>query len=124
MNIEIGKSAAACVTVDDTNMARAVGSGSLDVFATPAMIALMEKAACACLEGTPEEGLTSVGTRIAAEHMAASPVGVVITARAVITGMDGRKIEYEVVAFEGDKQIGKGVHTRFVVHAGKFLAKG
>jgi predicted thioesterase len=121
--VTIGKSAYARVTVDEHNTARAVGSGSLEVFATPMMIALMEKAACGALSEALEDGQTSVGTWIGVSHTAASPLGSVVTATATVTGVAGRKVEFEVTASDGTGEIGKGTHTRVVVDEGKFLAK-
>ncbi|MDR1619432.1 MAG: thioesterase family protein [Clostridiales bacterium] len=123
MRIEVGTKETATAIVDETNIASAVGSGLLPVFATPSMVALMEKAACACLDAEVGDGQTSVGTRIDIEHIAASPVGANITAMATVTAIDGRLREFEVVAFEGEKQIGKGIHTRVIVNSEKFLSK-
>ena len=121
--ITIGKTAAIRTTVDENNTARAVGSGSLDVFATPMMIALMEGAACEALSDVLEAGQTSVGTHIDVSHTAASPLGSVITASATITGTSGRKIEFAVTASDGTGEIGNGTHIRFIVDETKFMAK-
>jgi predicted thioesterase len=118
-----GKTAAVSMTVSESDTARAAGSGSLDVFATPAMIALMERAACAALSGALEEGQTSVGTQIDISHTAASRVGAAITATATITGVDGRKIEFAVAASDDRGEIGSGRHTRVIVDETKFMAK-
>jgi predicted thioesterase/RimJ/RimL family protein N-acetyltransferase len=117
----IGKSATVTTIVSEDNTAKAVGSGSLDVFATPMMIALMERAACECLSSGDEQ--TSVGTAINIEHTAASPLGAEITASATITAVDGRKIEFEVVASDGKGEIGRGTHTRFIVDGERFMTK-
>jgi len=109
--------------VTDTNTARTVKSGNLDVFSTPMMIALMEQAACVALEETLEVGQTSVGTKVNIEHIAASRVGSEIIATAVIDEIDGRKVEFTVIARDDIKEIGKGKHTRFIVDAEKFMAK-
>ena len=85
--IRLGKTASVTVTVDSSNTAKAVGSGSLDVFATPMMIALMEHAACEVLAGALDDGQTSVGTYISANHTAASPIGAKITATATINSV-------------------------------------
>ena len=119
----IGKTASVTTTVTENNTARAARSGSLDVFATPMMIALMEQAACECLVGALAEGQTSVGTRIDVAHNAASPVGAKITATAVVTGVDGRKIDFDVTASDGAGEIGKGTHSRFIIDAEKFITK-
>jgi len=121
--VTIGKTASVSAAVDGSNTARAAGSGSLDVFATPMMIALMEKAACEALADALETGQTSVGTQINVCHTAASPLGSVITATATITGESGRKIEFAVTARDGAGEIGNGTHTRVIVDEAKFMAK-
>jgi len=119
----IGKSADAITVVKDANTAKAVGSGSLDVFATPMMIALMEEAACNCLADVLEEGQSSVGTQISVDHTSASPLGVEITATATIKSVDGRKVIFELSAHESKNEIGKGIHTRFIIDVTRFIAK-
>lgn len=119
----IGKTALASVSVTGQNTARAVGSGSLEVFATPMMIALMERAACAALADSLEEGQTSVGVSVSVSHTAASPVGALVTAEAVITSIDGRKIEFDVAARDENNCIGTGKHTRVIVDGAKFMKK-
>jgi predicted thioesterase len=121
--ISVGQTAMATTTVTEQNTARAVGSGSLDVFATPMMVALMERAACECLADALEPGRTSVGTRVDIEHTAASPLGAVITATATVADIDGRKIEFEVAANDSKGVIGHGKHTRVIVDGERFMAK-
>jgi len=122
----IGKIATATVDVDLGNTANTVGSGSLPVYATPAMIALMEKAACNCLEVGLEAGETSVGTQIYAEHIAASLIGTTIIAEAKIEKIFGRRVEFAVAAFaskgnEPAKKIGTGTHTRAIIDGERFM---
>jgi len=112
----------ASTVVTEINTARAVGSGDLDVFATPMMIALMEEAACDCLAGNLEPGQSSVGTMINVVHVAASPIGATITATATLDETDGRKLTFTVTAKEGDKEIGSGTHTRFLIDAERFMS--
>ena len=118
-----GKTATVSTTVTESNTARAVGSGSLDVFATPMMIALMERAACACLSDCLEAGQTSVGTSIAIEHTKSSPVGAAINATATIEYVSGRKIGFLVTANDNGGEIGKGKHERVIVDAERFMKK-
>jgi len=122
-NSLIGKSATAVTIVNDTNTAKAVGSGNLDVFATPMMIALMEQAACNCLTDALEPGQSSVGTQISIDHTAASPLGMEIRAAATVTGVDGRKILFDISACDNKNEIGRGTHTRFVIDAARFMSK-
>jgi predicted thioesterase len=117
----VGKTATVYTVVSEKNTAKTVGSGSLDVFSTPMMIALMEQAACECLSGEIEPGQTSVGIRIDAEHIEASPIGAEVSATATIEKIDGRKIVFSVSASCAEKTIGNGTHTRVIVNVEKFL---
>jgi predicted thioesterase len=121
--IALGKTATATLTVKESHTARRVGDGSLDVLATPVMIALMERAACKALAGALDAGQISVGTRIDVAHVAAVPLGAKITATAAITEVAGRKIEFAVTASDGAVEIGKGTHTRVLTDAARFAAK-
>ncbi|MBR2400882.1 MAG: thioesterase family protein [Tidjanibacter sp.] len=121
--IEIGTRYVATTVVDSTNVASAVGSGGLDVFATPSMVALMEKAAMLAVAPFLAEGETTVGGHISTSHVAPSPMGATIEAEAVVTAVEGKKIEFEVEARCDGKTIGRGTHLRFVVDAAKFLAR-
>jgi predicted thioesterase len=118
-----GKTAIMTATVNESNTARAVGSGSTDVFATPMMVALMECAACQALSDVLEVGQTSVGAEIRVSHTAASPLGSLVTATATVTSISGRKIEFAVTASDGVSEIGKGTHIRVIVDEAKFMAK-
>jgi len=118
-----GKSAAAVAVVTAGSTAKAVGSGSLDVFATPMMVALMEQAACNCLADCLEDGQTSVGTDISVAHTAASPIGAEVTATAAIVLVNGRNVVFEVTASDRAGEIGKGRHTRAIVDAERFTRK-
>lgn len=121
--LALGKTATVSTIVMEQNTAAAVGSGSLDVFATPMMIALMEQAACATLADALEPGQTSVGTQISVTHTAASPLGAEVTATAAIESVFGRRIEFSVTAGDGAGQIGSGKHTRMIVDGERLQAK-
>lgn len=123
MSIETGLTGRAETVVTDANTAAAVGSGLAPVFATPAMIALMENAAVNALQPHlgPEEG--SVGTRLDVSHDAATPVGMRVWAQAEVTAVEGRKVTFAVSAFDEAGPIGGGTHQRFVINSEKFLAK-
>lgn len=123
MEITVGLKGTVKETVNENITAEKVGSGSLPVFATPMMVALMEKAACKALENSLDEGSTTVGTKVDVEHVAATPVGMEVTVTATVTAVDGRKISFSVEAFDEAGLIGKGAHDRFVVNAEKFTAK-
>lgn len=123
MPLTVGLRGRAETLVTEQNTAAAVGSGSLSVFATPMMAALMEKAAVAALEGHLEEGQGSVGTHIDISHDSATPVGMPVWAEAELIGLEGRALTFAVAAFDGAGPIGKGTHTRFLIQNEKFMAK-
>ncbi|MBQ5837649.1 MAG: thioesterase family protein [Clostridia bacterium] len=109
--------------VTDNNTAVSVGSGSLAVYATPAMLALIEKAACVALEGVLNDGETSVGTLLNVKHIAATPVGMKVSATAELIERDGRRLVFNVTANDECGLIGEGTHERFVVNSEKFIQK-
>jgi predicted thioesterase/RimJ/RimL family protein N-acetyltransferase len=119
----IGKTATVFTLVSESNTAKAVGSGSLDVFATPMMIALMEQAACECIAEMLDDSQTSVGTFISVDHIAASPIGANISATATIENISGRMIEFSIIANSERNEIGTGKHTRCIVNIKKFMEK-
>ena len=98
-------------------------SGSLPVFATPAMAALMEETSAAALSLFLEEGETSVGTALGLKHTAATPLGMKVTATAEIVEVDRRRVTFQVTVRDEQEEIGSARHDRFVVGAEKFLAK-
>lgn len=118
-----GLTGTAETVVRETNTALAMGSGSLHVFATPGMIALMEQAACNAVAACLDEESTSVGTLVNITHDAATGRGKKVTATATLTAVEGRKLVFEITAADEDKQIGKGTHERFIVNKEKFMAK-
>lgn len=121
--MNIGTSYTSTTVVNSTNTAAALGSGDMDVFATPAMVALMENAAMNAVAPHLAEGQTTVGTQITTSHIKASALGATITATAVLTAVDGRSLTFAITARDGENIIGEGVHTRFVVDRERFLSK-
>ena len=121
--MNIGLSYTATTTVNQNNTALALGSGDMEVFATPAMVALMENAAMNAVAPHLEAGQTTVGTQITTSHIKASALGATISATATLTAVDGRSLTFAITAREGDKVIGEGSHTRFIVDGERFLAK-
>ena len=111
------------VAVIIENTALAMGSGTLRVFATPAMIALCEGCCAESVEDQLDEGMTSVGTKVDIEHVAASPLGASILCKSKLVAVDGRRLDFEVEVFDNAGSIGKGKHTRFIVDADKFVTK-
>jgi predicted thioesterase len=110
-------------TVNDRNIASTWGSGGLEVFATPAMIALMECAALSAVAPHLPQGWTTVGTELNVRHLASTPRGMTVSARAELAGVDGRAISFKVEAFDEAGKIGEGSHGRFIVECEKFMAK-
>ena len=123
MEIKVGLKGIVQEYVTENNTAESVGSGGLKVFATPAMIALMEKASFLAIDECLDEGSTSVGTMVNIEHFSATPIGALVTVESVVTAVDGRKVSFEVTASDNAGLIGKGTHDRFVINAEKFMAK-
>lgn len=122
-NIAVGMRHEVHGKVTDENTAVTVGSGSLAVYATPAMAALMERAAAELCQRECPDGWTTVGTELHIQHRAATPVGLTVRAAAEVTAVDGRAITLKVMAYDEREEIGTGTHTRFAVASGKFLAK-
>ncbi len=111
------------LVVEHKDTAAVYGSGALEVFATPAMIALMEKT---CLESVADkigEGNTTVGIAVNIKHLKASPVGSTIRCEAEIVDVDRRRLVFEVKCYEGETLVGEGIHERFVVDSEKFMSK-
>ena len=123
MELKKGLSSQSSVTVSAGNTAAAMGSGDLDVFATPAMVALMENAAMKAVADALPEGSTTVGAEMNVTHIKPSGLGAEIVATAVLTGVEGRKLTFNVGARDAEGMIGEGVHVRYVVDREKFMAK-
>ena len=109
-----------CVEREDT--AAEVGSGSLLVYATPCMVALMEGAACEAISAALAEGQTSVGTELNIKHVSATPVGLDVRAEAEVTAVDGRVITFEVKAYDEAGLIGEGTHKRATLNVKMLLS--
>jgi predicted thioesterase len=123
MDISVGATLKRTMTVGNEHLASRVGSGGLDVFATPSMIAFMEGTALQVAQEFLPETSSTVGTLVNVKHVKASPLGTTITCEATITEVDGRRLVYEVKAFDNNGLIGEGIHERFVVDCAKFMAK-
>ena len=123
MDITVGMKGEAFTEVERADTAAEVGSGSLLVYATPCMVALMEGAACEAIEEALDEGQTTVGMELNVQHLSATPVGLEVRAEAVVTAVSGKVITFELAAYDEAGQIGKGSHKRCIVNAQKFLDK-
>ena len=123
MEITVGMKGTVSTVVEREDTAYEVGSGSLLVYATPCMVALMEGAACEALEGALPEDKTTVGTMLNISHLSATPVGLEVRAEAEVTEVDGNAITFSVTAFDESGKIGEGTHKRFIVSTQRFLDK-
>jgi fluoroacetyl-CoA thioesterase len=113
----IGEHAA---TVTPALTATHLGSGGVEVFSTPSMVALMERAAVAAIDHLLPEGQASVGTALDIKHLSATPVGHAVRAQAEVTAVEGRTVRFAVRAWDEDELIGEGTHTRFVIDVARF----
>ena len=121
--LEIGLKHTSEQMVSEALTAMQMGSGDLPVFATPAMMALMENAAMMAVANKLPEGCTTVGGHIESSHLRPSKVGEKVSAVAEVTKVDGKKIEFKVAAYSGETLLGEGTHLRFVVDKEKFISK-
>lgn len=122
-NLNIGVTGQAKEKVTSENTAKKYGSGSIDVYATPAMIGLMEKAALSAVDPLLPEGFSTVGIMLDVKHMAATPIGMEATAKAELIDVEGKKLKFRVEAYDGKDKIGEGEHERFIVELNKFMAR-
>lgn len=123
MEITVGMKGEVGTTVEREDTALEVGSGSLLVYATPCMVALMEGAACETIAEALGENQTTVGTALNIEHISATPVGLDVRAEATVTAVEGKVISFDVKAFDEAGEIGRGTHKRVIINSQKFLEK-
>mgnify|MGYP001033011855 FL=1 len=121
--MELGIKGTAETVVVYENTAAAVGSGALEVFSTPSMIALMEKASRELVQPYLEEGQSTVGTRPEVSHVAACPIGAHIHAESTLVEIDRRMLTFEVKAYADGELIGEGRHQRCIIYAERFMEK-
>ena len=121
--LEIGMKGKAQTTVTQHNTAKAFCSGALEVFATPAMLSLMEETCWKMIQPELGEGEGSVGTKVDISHDRASAIGHTITCEATLIEIDRRRLVFEVKCFDGDNIIGSGTHERFIIDNAKFMSK-
>lgn len=123
MEIKIGMTGTASTLVEREDTAQEVGSGSLLVYATPCMVALMEGAACEAISSALLDDKTSVGIELSIKHISATPVGLEVTAHAEVTAVDGAIITFHITAEDESGPIGEGTHKRAVISSQRFLDK-
>lgn len=121
--LSIGIKGSRKVMVDDSNTAEALGSGTLPVFATPAMIALIEATASQSVAPELDDGNSTVGTHLDIAHSAASPIGMEVTCETELVEVDRRRLVFKVSVYDAMGEVGSGTHERFVVDDAKFMSK-
>ena len=121
MELSVGASAEVAVTVGEPDTAIAFGSGDVPVLATPRLVALVEQATVAAIAGALAEGQTTVGTRVELDHLAATPVGRGVTARAELVEVDGRRLAFEVSVLDGATVAARGRVERVMVDRERFV---
>ena len=121
--VNIGLTYTSTMPVAASSTAEYIGSGDMPVLATPALAALMENAAMLAVAAELPEGSTTVGTRLELNHVKASAVGAEVTATAVLTAVDGRRLTFRIEARDGQGLVGECTHERFIVDRERFLAK-
>ena len=109
--------------VNETNTAKAYGSGLIDVFATPAMIALMENTAHSSIQEFLPQGMVTVGIEINAKHIKATPIGKTVKCNSYLEKVDGKRLYFTIEAFDQEGKIGEANHIRYIVDALKFVEK-
>ncbi len=121
--LTIGIQGRQSVLVTENNTARAMGSGALEVFSTPSMLALMEAAASGSVAPYLDEGCGTVGTRVEIRHTSATPLGMTVRCESELTEIDGRRLVFSVAAYDDSGLIGEGTHERFIIQESKFMEK-
>ena len=121
--MDVGVKGSSTVIVDEGNTALAIGSGTLRVFATPAMIALVESTASRSVAPFLDEGSSTVGTHLDVAHTSATPVGMEVVCETELIEVDRRRLVFSVVVRDAAGEIGSGTHERFVVDNVKFMSK-
>lgn len=123
LNLKIGLAAEKSEQVTDDRTAVSFGSGSVAVYATPAMACLIEGACLEAVAAALPQGLTTVGTELCIKHLAATPVGMQVRAKGELVNIEGKRLTFAVEAFDEKEQIGAGTHERFVIQSERFLQK-
>ena len=122
-SLKVGTSHTTEKFVEEKDTAAFMGSGTVAVFATPAMILLMELAARNAVQEDLPQGHTTVGTLVNVQHLAAAPLGAKVTATAILKQIDGRRLVFDIEAADENGIIGRGVHERAIIDVERFMAK-
>jgi len=122
-NLKVLMHGEARTKVTNDNTALKFGSGSVDVFGTPAMVAIMEEASINTVDKNLPDGFATVGIELSIKHIAATPKGMNITASAELTEIDSKRLVFKVEAFDEVEKIGEGTHQRYIIELDKFKSK-
>lgn len=122
-SINIGHSHTISTTVTPDTTAMAMGSGGLSVYATPAMVALMEQAAMLAVQPLLPNGYGTVGTELNVQHTRALPISATVCACATLKAIEGKRLTFEVKAYNDQGTIGQGTHTRYIIDNEKFMSR-
>jgi len=122
-NLKKGIEGEAGTVVNEQNTAIAFGSGAVSLFGTPAMIGLMEKAALSSVDPLLGEGVCTVGIKVDVKHMAATPPGMKVVAKSRLIEVDGKRLIFEVEAWDDKDLIGKGIHERYIIKVESFIKR-
>lgn len=122
-NLKTGISSTIETIVTENETAVKYGSGDLYVFATPAMIALMENASKSCVGLHLPYGFTTVGIEVNVKHIKSTPMGMKVRCESVLTAIEGKRLYFKVEAFDEKGKIGEGTHTRYIVNSEEFMKK-
>jgi fluoroacetyl-CoA thioesterase len=123
MALKLGLTGESTTVVTHENTAAAVGAGGVEVFSTPMMIALMENASWHAVADELDEGYVTVGILVNVRHLGATPIGQRVRATAELAEIDGRRLVFNVAAYDEQKKIGEGQHERFIVNLERFLQR-
>ncbi|WP_312200643.1 thioesterase family protein [Anaerospora hongkongensis] len=122
-NLQIGMTAEKSEKVTENNTALKYGSGGVAVYATPAMIGIMEGTCLAAVDPFLPEGMSTVGIHLDVKHTAATPVGMSVRATAKLIEISGKRLTFTVEAYDNKEKIGEGTHQRYIIDLAKFLQK-
>ena len=120
-NIKIGLKGVVEITVSEKDSANNYGNEGVNVFATPAMVGIMEVAARNAVDSVIPEGFSTVGTRLDVKHLAATPVGFKVRAIAELLEVDDKRLVFKVEAYDDVEKIGEGIHERYIIRLDKFM---
>jgi len=123
LNLKVGQTHEIQLEVTKNKTARFYGSGNLEVYATPAMIALMESAAMECVEKGLPEGYTTVGIEVNIKHIKATGIGMKVRSEALLEKIEGKRLYFKVEAFDETGKIGEGSHARYIVNSEDFMKR-